>query len=297
MARVRHRYKVAIHLLLLLASLAFILPFVMVVSVSLSSEKDIGRLGYRLTPARIDLTAYEYVFRDVSKIVRAYGVTALQAVLGTVLAVVIMALVGYVISRKTCAFRRPLTFFILFTMLFSGGLVPSYIINTQWFGLGNKFWAYVFPVLANGFNIIIFRTFFSRLPAEIFESAHLDGASELRIFTGLVVPLSAPVFAAISFLFLQGRWDEWFGCLIYIRNEKLYTLQYLLQRILLDAEFMRQLAMNAQGVHWNEISISSLPTESMRYAMCIVAAGPMLVIFPFFQRYFTEGLTIGAIKG
>ncbi len=297
MVRAHQRYKALIHVLLILGSLTFILPFVMVISVSLSNEKDIYDLGYRLFPAKIDFTAYNYVFKDVSKIVRAYGVTSFQAVLGTVGAIVIMALVGYVISRKTCVFRRPLTFFILFTMLFSGGLVPSYIINTQWFGLGNKIWAYIFPALANGFQIIVFRTFFSRLPAELFESAHLDGASELRIFTSLVIPLSTPVFAAMSFLFLQGRWDEWFNCLIYIRNENLYTLQYLLQRILMDAEFMRQIAMNAQGVHWNEIAISSLPTESMRYAMCIVAAGPMVVVFPFFQRYFTEGLTIGAIKG
>jgi putative aldouronate transport system permease protein len=187
--------------------------------------------------------------------------------------------------------------FILFTMLFNGGLVPTYIINTQWYNLGNKVWVYIFPVLANGFFIIIFRTFFTRLPQEVFESAHLDGAGELTIFIRLVVPMSTPVFAAISFLFLQGRWDEWFNCLIYIRNENLYTLQFLLQRIILEVEFIRNIAMEAAGVHWNEIDIASMPTESMRYAMVIIAAGPMLLVFPFFQRYFTEGLTVGSVKG
>ena len=293
----RQRYKVLIHIILIALSLCFILPLLMIIAVSFTSEADISTYGYRLFPAHIDTTAYRYVFSDVSKILRAYAVTAFQALLGTLLGVITMGLVGYVVSRQNCSFRRPLMFFILFTMLFNGGLVPTYIINTQWFHLGNKVWVYIFPVLANGFFIIIFRTFFSRLPQEIFESAHLDGANELTIFTKLVVPMSTPVFAAISFLFLQGRWDEWFNCLIYIRDETLYTLQFLLQRIIMEAEFIRNMAMDAAGVHWHEIDIASLPTESMRYAMVIVAAGPMLLVFPFFQKYFTEGLTVGSVKG
>ena len=197
----RHRqpYKILIHAILLLGSLTFILPLLMVISVSLSSEADISAFGYRLIPHSIDLTAYEYSLKDLSQVGQAYAVTAFQAVLGTVLGVIIMGLVGYVVSRTNCAFRRPLMFFILFTMLFNGGLVPSYIINTQWYHLGNTVWVYIFPVLANGFFIIIFRTFFSKLPEEVFESAHLDGANELTIFMRLVVPMSTPVFAAISF--------------------------------------------------------------------------------------------------
>ncbi len=293
----RQPYRIVINVLLTLGSLAFILPLLMIISVSVSSEAAIASFGYRLIPKEIDLTAYRYVLGDLSKIGRAYAVTAFQAVLGTAAGVTIMGLVGYVVSRQSCAFRRPLMFFILFTMLFNGGLVPTYIINTQWSHLGNTVWVYIFPVLANGFFIIIFRTFFSRLPQEIFESAHLDGANELTIFLRLVVPMSTPAFAAISFLFLQGRWDEWFNTLIYIRDENLYTLQFLLQRIILEVEFIRNLAMQAAGVFWNEVDIASMPTESMRYAMVIIAAGPMLIIFPFFQRYFTEGLTVGSVKG
>ncbi|MBT3273990.1 MAG: carbohydrate ABC transporter permease [Spirochaetales bacterium] len=293
----RPKYKILIYITLITLSLIFILPLLMIIAVSFTSEADIYTYGYRLIPAKIDTTAYGYVFGDMSKILRAYGVTAFQAFLGTFLGVITMGLAGYVVSRQNCSFRRPLMFFILFTMLFNGGLVPSYIINTQWFGLGNKVWVYIFPVLANGFYIIIFRTFFSRLPQEIFESAHLDGAGELTIFTRLVVPMSTPVFAVVSFLFLLGRWDEWFNCMIYIRDESLYTLQFLLQRIIMEADFIRNMAMDAQGLHWNEITIASLPTESMRYAMVIIAAGPMLLVFPFFQKYLNEGLTVGSVKG
>lgn len=291
------RYKILIHTILIVMSLTFVIPLLMIISVSFTSESDIAEFGYRLLPRQIDLTAYEYALSDLTQIGRAYAVTAFQAVLGTALGVIIMGLVGYVVSRSNCAFRRPLMFFILFTMLFNGGLVPTYIINTQWYHLGNSIWVYIFPVLANGFFIIIFRTFFSKLPQEVFESAHLDGASELTIFVRLVVPMSTPVFAAISFLFLQGRWDEWFNCLIYIRNENLYTLQYLLQRIILEVEFIRNLALDAAGLQIMDISIADMPTEGMRYAMVIIAAGPMLFVFPFFQRYFTEGLTVGSVKG
>ena len=295
--RTQRRYKILIHAILLVSCLAFIVPLLMIISVSFTSEADISTYGYRLIPRNIDFTAYRYVLKDLSKVGRAYGVTAFQAGLGTFLGVLAMGLVGYVVSRKNCGFRRPLMFFILFTMLFNGGLVPTYIINTQWYNLGNKIWVYIFPNLVNGFFIIIFRTFFSRLPQEVFESAHLDGASELSIFFRLVVPMSTPVFAAISFLFLQGRWDEWFNCLIYIRKESLYTLQFLLQRIIMEVEFIRNLALDAAGIQTFEIDIASMPTEGMRYAMVIIAAGPMLFIFPFFQRYFTEGLTVGSVKG
>lgn len=291
------RYKIAIHAFLILFSLAFILPLLMIVSVSLTSAEDLATYGYRLIPRQIDLGAYRFALADLSQIGQAYLVTASQAVLGTVMAVVVMGLVAYVVARHNCGFRGPLMFFILFTMLFNGGLIPEYIINTQWYGLGNSFWVYVWPTLANGFFIIIFRTFFSRLPEEIFESAHLDGASELTIFIRLVAPMSTPVFAAIGFLFLQSRWDEWFRTLIYIRDQELYTLQYLLQRIILEVQFIRDLAMSAAGMQFGEFDVTSMPTESLRYAMVIIAAGPMLFVFPFFQRYFTEGLTVGSVKG
>ena len=170
-----------LHLLFIALSLLFVVPFLLIVSVSLSNDQDIAEFGYRLLPARIDLSAYTWVFRDLSTVLRAYGVTAFQAVAGTTLGVLAMALAGYVLSRTDYAWRRIVMFVIFFTLVFSGGLVPTYIIVTRWYHLGNTLWVYIFPVLVNAFFVIIIRTFFTQLPEEVFESARIDGAREITI--------------------------------------------------------------------------------------------------------------------
>lgn len=288
-------HKFFIHIFFILVSLSFILPFLLVVSISFTSETEIDNVGYSLIPDEPTLDAYRFVFRNPKKIINAYKVTAFQAVFGTFLSVLIMSLCAYSLSRKNFKFRKYITFIIFFTMLFGGGLVPSYIINTQYFKLGNTIWIYIFPGLVNAWNIIIFRTFFKGLPESLPESAKIDGASELRIFFQIILPLSKPVLATIALFGLIDRWNDWNTALIYIRDEKLYSLQYLLQRILREVEFVRNMAQEMpQSL---DIETVEVPTESMRYAMLVVAAGPMVVIFPFFQKYFSRGLTIGAVKG
>jgi putative aldouronate transport system permease protein len=180
-------------------------------------------------------------------------------------------------------------------MLFSGGLVPSYILITQHLKLQNNFWVYILPSLANGFQIIVIRTFFKGLPASLMESAKIDGASEFRIFAQIILPLSKPVLATIGLMVLMSKWNDWFTCLLYIRDKNLYTLQFLLQKILMDAEFLFQMSKNSGAVVTSEVI--DPPTESMRFALAVIAAGPMLLVFPFFQKYFAKGLTIGAVKG
>lgn len=284
-----------IHLFFILFSLSFILPFLLVVTISLSDEQSIREAGYRLIPSEPTWTAYQFVFKNPDKIINSYLVTAFQAVAGTALSVIIMSLCAYSLSRKNFIFRKPLTFIIFFTMLFGGGLIPSYILNTQYYGLGNSIWIYIVPALVSAWPIIIFRTFFQGLPDSLPESAKMDGASELRIYFQIILPISKPVLATMALFGLIDRWNDWFTTLIYVRNEDLFTLQYLLQRILMDVEFVRNMAQNMPS----NISLDAIeiPTESMRYAMLIVAAGPMLVVFPFFQKYFARGLTIGAVKG
>lgn len=284
-----------IHIFFILFSLSFILPFLLVITISLSDEQSIREAGYRLFPTEPTLTAYQYVFKNPSKVFNAYVVTAFQSVVGTALSVVIMSLCAYSLSRRNFIFRKPLTFLIFFTMLFGGGLIPSYILNTQYYGLGNTVWIYIVPALVSAWPIIIFRTFFQGLPESLPESAKIDGANELRIYFQIILPISKPVMATMALFGLIDRWNDWFTALIYVRNQDLFTLQYLLQRILMDVEFVRSMAENLP----NNISLDSIeiPTESMRYAMLIVAAGPMLVVFPFFQKYFARGLTIGAVKG
>lgn len=286
-----------IHGFFILFSLTFLLPFIMVLSTSLSSEQDLAQYGFRLFPASLDFGAYSTIFAKPDVVIKAYVVTAFQALATTALAVIIMSMCAYALSRTNFRFRKAMMFFIFFTMLFSGGLIPKYILNTQYYQLADNIWVYVLPVLASAFHIIIFRTFFQGISEGIIESAKIDGAGELRIYWQIVAPLSKPVFATLGLLILLDRWNDWFTSLLYIRNPDLYTLQYLLQRILREAEFIRQMALDMSLAGGMDMMALDVPTESFRFAMAVVAAGPLLLVFPFFQKYFARGLTIGAVKG
>jgi putative aldouronate transport system permease protein len=289
--------NILLHLFFLLFSLLFIFPLLLIVSVSFSAEKDIMQYGYSLIPKNFDLTAYRYVFANPKQVIDSYKITIFNSVVGTGLNMLVMSLIAYTLSHRNYPYRRILTYFVFFTALFSGGLIPQYILNTQVWRLGNSRWIYIFPSLANAFHIIIIRTFFQELPGSLTESAKIDGAGEFRIFFRIVLPLSKPVMATIALLTLLVKWNDWYTSLIYIRDAELYTLQYMLQRILREAEFINKISRNMPaGIDISQIS-GDMPTEGMRFAMCIVAAGPMLVVFPFFQKYFTRGLTIGAVKG
>ena len=288
-------YNIPIHFFFITICLfLYIMPLLLIVSISFSDEKALLESGYQFIPKKISLTAYKYVLNNLEQILISYKVTALQSVAGTFLAVLVMALCAYPLSRRSFTYRKPITIYIFFTMLFGGGIIPSYILNTKYLLLGNKIWIYILPAMAHAFYIIIFRTFFQGLPISLVESAKIDGASEIRIFFRIVLPQSKPVLATISLIFLLDRWNDWFTCLIYVRKQELYTLQYLLQKILAEAEFISKLTLEAPaGISMSNFDI---PTESIRFAMCIIAAGPMLMIFPFFQKYFTKGLVVGAIK-
>jgi putative aldouronate transport system permease protein len=240
----------------------------------------------------IDFEAYRQIFMNPQQLIDSYTTTIIFSAITTVLSVLIMALMAYPLSRPNYKLKGLLTFYIFFTMLFGGGLVPSYIINTKYLHLDNTIWIYIFPSLVSAWSVIIIRTFFQGLPGELVESAKIDGAAEIRIFFQIIMPLSKPVLATMAFMVVIGKWNDWNTALIYIKNPKLYSLQYMLQKILREADFVQKMAQqSAQFVNYK------VPTESMRYAMAILAAGPMLIVFPFFQKYFAKGLTIGAVKG
>lgn len=272
----------------------FVVPFWLIVSISLTDEKAIASMGYRFIPPVFSLLSYKFVFSNATQIVDSYLVTALASAIGTALSLITMALCAYPLSRPNFIFRKQITFYIFFTMIFSGGLVPSYILNAKYLHLKDSFLIYILPGLCNAFYLFIIRTYFRELPASLIESAKIDGAGELKIFLGIILPLSKPVLATVSFFLVLNYWNNWFTCMLYITNKKLYTLQYLLQKILMELQFLRNLAIE---VPVGSADTELAPTEGMRYAMAIVATGPMLIIFPFFQKYFTQGLTIGAIKG
>ena len=199
---------------------------------------------------------------------------------------------AYPLSRNNFRYKKQLIWYIFITMLFGGGLVPSYLVNTKLLHLGNTIWIYIFPGVVSAWNVIIVRTFFQGIPDSLAEAAKIDGASEFQIFIRIMLPLSKPVMATIGFMSLIAKWNDWNTALIYIKDTKLYSLQYMLQRILREVEFIKGMA--SENPNFNA---AKLPAEGMRYATAILAAGPMIIVFPFFQKYFTKGMTIGAVKG
>ena len=290
-------FPVFLHLFFILMSACFVLPLIVVISASFTSEEWLNAgHGLSLIPHNFTTAAYQAVFSNAERIIRAYGVTIAQAFLGTAISCVIAGMAAYALSRSNFQFRKVLTGVIFFTMLFSAGMIPTYIIYSKYYGNSNTFWIYILPGMAGGaWYTMVFRTFFKSLPESLFESAHLDGASELTIFFRIVVPLSTPVFASVGFMILVAKWNDYTTSMIYIREEDLYTLQYLLQRMMDEAKFLKSLSQSVMGNIM--LNTQNTPSETLRYAMCVVAAGPMLLIFPFFQKYFSQGLTIGAVKG
>ncbi|MDY3929813.1 MAG: carbohydrate ABC transporter permease [Clostridia bacterium] len=286
--------RILLHIFLILLSLTYILPLILMISISFSSESAIKEFGYTLMPKVFSLDAYKLCFRNPYQLLQSYKVTIAFAMLGTVLATLVQSLMAYPLSRRNFKLRGIITKYIFVTMLFSGGLVPAYILNTKYLHLGNSFWIYIFPGLMSAWNVIVFRTFFQGLPDGLVEAAKIDGAKEIMIFFRIILPLSTPVIASLGFMTLVGKWNDWNTSLLYIRDSKLYSLQYLLQRILREAEYVKNLQLSGE---MTMLSDKDLPTETMRYAMAMLAAGPMLVVFPFFQKYFAKGMVVGAVKG
>ncbi len=290
------RYKIFVNLILALICLSIIIPFGYLISLSITSEDAIISGTYRLIPQKIDFAAYKSIFDNSSQLINSYKITIAFSLIGTLLSMIVMLMIAYALSREQFLYKRQVAFFVYFTMLFSGGLIPHYIINTRYLHLTNSFWVYVLPSLASAYHILILRTFLKGLPASLTEAAKIDGASEFTIFRVIVLPLSKPVIATVSLMMLLNYWNNWQTSLLYITDTSKFSLQYLLQKILRETEFMQSIAKEGNIVA-NENYAQTQPVESMRFAMAILAAGPMMVVFPFFQKYFTRGLTIGAVKG
>ncbi len=284
--------QVILHAVFLALVAMYLVPFIMVVSVSLTDETEIIQNGYSLIPKVFSTYAYQLVFRDVSQMVRAYGVTMFFSVVSTLLSTLVIAMLAYPLSRSNFIWKNQLNFYVYFTMLFSGGLVPTYIVVRNWLGLYNTIWVYILPGLVSAYNVMIIRTNYKSLPIELTESAKLDGATELDICFRIIVPLSKAGLASVAFLFFVGKWNDWMTSILYIDDINLYSLQYLLQRLLREGEFLKN-AAQTMYVPTDMIA----PTETLRFAMALIAAGPVLVVFPIFQKYFAKGMTVGGVKG
>ena len=272
--------------------LLIVFPFWLLLSASLSNGEVLATKGYQIWPNPVDFSSYKYVFENPQQILRAYGVTFVFSSVTMVLAVLCMAMVAYPLSRSNLKGRNVINFYLYFTMLFGGGLVPTYILIAKFLHLNDTMWVYILPALINPWHVFMIRTFFKGIPGEIVESATIDGASEYTIFIKMIIPLSKPVLATIALFTFLGKWNDWNTALIYITKPELYSLQYLLQKIMEDINLLKQ---NQQVA--SMMDLANIPTETVRMAMAVVVAGPALVVFPFFQKYFVKGLTVGSVKG
>lgn len=270
-----------------------VFPFVLLLSVSFSSEADI-LYGYKLIPKNFSLDAYRYVFKNPTAVINAYGVTIFSSLSTMVLGTFLMTLIAYPLSRRNFAGKNVLSFYIYFTMLFSGGLVPSYILITQYLKLQDTIWVHILPFLISPWNVFMLRTFFCQIPEEINEAARIDGANEYTIYCRIVLPLSKPVLSTVALLTLLTKWNDWMTSMLYINKGELISLQYLLQRIMEEIALLQDMEINGSGAL---ISRGSIPSETARMAMAVIVAGPALFIFPFFQKYFVKGITVGGVKG
>ena len=285
--------QIILNALFIVMAVAVVIPFIILVSVSLSNETDISYFGYRLIPKQIDLTAYRYVFKHPKTILNAYKVTAIFSFASMILNTVVTSLFAYPLSRKIFKQRNKLSLFMYFTTMFSGGLVPTYILITQYLHLANTIWVYIIPGMFGVWGAFVMRTFFNGLPDSLIESAYMDGAGEYRILFQIVYPLSTPVLATMAVGTFLGKWNDWNTSMLYIDDSKLYSLQYMLQRIIQNLTLLQ----NNEEAAMLFSDAAEVPAETVRMAMAVVVAGPILFVFPFFQKYFTKGMVMGSVKG
>ncbi|MDR9856254.1 carbohydrate ABC transporter permease [Paenibacillus sp. VCA1] len=284
------------HLVIGLFSLACVYPFLFVVVISLTDEKTLALNGYSIFPEKWSFDAYHYIFKTGDQLLRSYGVTIFITIVGTLITVAIVSLYAYAISRTYFKFRGIFSFIAFFTMLFGGGLVPSYIVVSQVLHLKDTIWALILPMSVSAFSILIMRTFFKTMvPDAIIESGKIDGAGEFRVFLYLVLPISLPGLATIGLFAALGYWNDWFNALLYIDNAKLLPLQSLLMKIETNIQFILQNSAIGSGTDRSAIA-QSMPAETTRMAMVVLATLPIIFAYPFFQRYFVQGLTIGSVK-
>ncbi|MGL4912496.1 MAG: carbohydrate ABC transporter permease [Romboutsia sp.] len=279
------------NIMLSVFSIACIFPFIFVIIISLTSEQSLLEHGYSIFPKEWSLEAYRYLIQSGGDLLQSYGVTITVTILGAITHVCLVSTYAYAISRPNFLYRKQFMFLVFFTMLFGGGMVPSYIVMTQVLGLKNTIWALILPMAFSSFNIIVMRTFFQRsVPESIIESARIDGASEIRIFLKIVLPLAIPGIATIALFSTLGYWNDWFNAMLYVDYPDLVPLQYMLIKIENNMEFIRQNAMLSGEV------MKGLPQESVRMAMVVISTLPIACTYPFFQKYFIGGLTIGGVK-
>lgn len=282
--------SVIIHIVVLLFCAYCVFPFLYVLGSSFEKEINIIKYGYTFIPRNFTLAAYKAVLKG-GQIFKAYGVTIFTTVVGTFLSMVLTITMAYPLAQKKLKFRNHITFFVYFTMLFGGGLVPTYLLITKTLNLKDNIWVLIIPGMFAPMNMFLMRNFFAGIPEELAESAYMDGANDFKILTKIILPVSVPGIATISLFYALGYWNDWFTAMLYMNNRDYMTLQYYIMDLMRSADAIKELAMKTG------VPASNLPQETLKLATTIITIGPIIFVYPFVQKYFTQGLTVGAIKG
>lgn len=288
--------EILINIVMILFCMLCIVPFIFVIIISFTSEESIAQIGYSFIPQSWSLDAYKYAFEMGYSLWRAYFNSFFITVVGTILSVLVCILYSYALFRKDFKYRRFFTFFSFFTMLFGGGLVPTYIVCKQLLGLSDNYAAVIVPLMVNPFNIIVMRTFFqSSVPEELIEAAAIDGSGEYNTLFKIIIPISKPGIATIGLLNALAYWNEWYTPMLYVRDKLHIPLQYLLMQLQRNMEYLAKnsAAMGADAIK----AASEMPTQSLRMVLVVLVVIPIACAYPFFQRYIVAGLTIGSVKG
>lgn len=288
--------QIVLRIIIALLAAVCALPVLLIIVVAFSSETSIAENGFSYFPKEWSLSAFEYIVKFGDQIIRAYAVTVGETVIGSVLTVIITSMFAYVLSQKIFMLNRFLSKYVIFTTLFSGGLLGAYLINTNIYGLKNNFLVLVLPTCVTAWNTVVMRTFVrSNVPQSLVESASIDGAGEIYTFFKIVMPIMVPVIASIGFMSAVAHWNEWQTAFLYLDDPKLSTLQLVLIRIEKDIDFLRK---NTASLSAEDIAeLKNIPSESARMAILFFAIAPIMVAYPFFQKYFIKGITVGSVKG
>lgn len=283
-----------LNILMIVGCILTLFPIYVILISSVTSEASLTANGYRLWPEEFSTLAYTFLFKKGSIVVTAYKNTIISTVAGTLMSVFMVGLYAYPLSRDNFKFGRFFTFYAFFTMLFGGGLVSYYMVTRQILQIQNTLWALFLPSAFSPFWVIVMRTFYkTNVPNEIIESARIDGASEWRTLFQVVMPLAVPGLATVALFSAIGIWNNFFNALLLVDEAKYYSLQYTIYTTLNSIRFLLENADKMQGL----VNVSDLPSQTFRMAMAVVTVGPIIFAYPFFQRYFIRGLTMGAIKG
>lgn len=285
--------QIVLNIIFILMCIAAVAPFLLLLSSSLTDETTLMREGYNFFPRKFSLNSYIYLAKSAEKIGRGYLITILVTLVGTFIGCLITIMLAYPLSRKELPCRKGVSFFVFFTMLFNGGLVPTYMMWTQTFHIKNTIWALIIPgLLMNAFYVIMMRSYFTaNIPDSLIEAARIDGAGEYRILGQVVLPLSKPMLATMGLMLGLRYWNDWTNSLYYVTDEKLFSIQAILNTIISNVQY---LANNSDAMGGTAME---LPSVGIRMAIAVIGVVPILCIYPFFQKYFVKGIVVGGVKG